>query len=352
MRAMVRLGPDAICAREGEMPIEVRVMKRGGPEVMRVVEVPLPEPRRGEVRLRVLAAGVAFGDVTRRRLPVPRTFVPGYDVVGRVEAYGPGVDVSAAEGYVAAFMPRPGTGGYAEHVCILATHVVPVPEEVPPAHAVALGLNYVTAHQLLERIAPPPEGGSILVHGASGGVGTAMLQLARRKRLRVLGTASAAKHGVVRELGAEPIDYRSGDWLARTLELVPGGVDVAYDPIGGGHAARSRRAVRRGGTVVAFGLTADVQEGGIAVLRGVLRYAGAKLRPDGRRSRLYAITVSKGARPADCRRDWSTLLDLYLAGEVRPIIGAELPLEEAAEAHRMLEAGEVTGKIVLVPRAS
>jgi NADPH:quinone reductase-like Zn-dependent oxidoreductase len=327
----------------------VVITGKGGPETLDIVAAPLPQPRRGEVRIAVAAAGVAFGDVVRRRglLAPRRPFTPGYDVAGTVDAVGGGVDGALVGRRVAALMPRPGLGGYAEHVCVGVARLVSIPDGIDAAEAVCLGLNYITAYQLLRRIVPLGAGQRLLIHGAAGGVGTALLDLGRLQKLEMYGTASAAKHELVRARGATPIDYRSEDFVARIAALTGDGVDAVFDPIGGAHLRRSYLVLRRGGTLVSFGVSGDLSRGLFGVLRGLGIVAGLKLRRDGRRVRLYAITATPGTGWRRCRDDWAELFDLRRRGLVTPLIGARIPLGEARRAHELMDTAAVSGKIVL-----
>jgi NADPH:quinone reductase-like Zn-dependent oxidoreductase len=328
----------------------ILVAGKGGPDVLKVVKDDIPEPGPGEIRIRVEASGVAYADTMRRRgvLAPRRPFTPGYDVVGRVDAVGEGVEGMELGGRVAALMPRLGLGGYSEHVVVPANLTVRVPQRIDPIPAVCLGLNYITAYQMLFRFTDPRPGDRILIHGAAGGTGTALLQLGRHKGLEMYGTASAPKHDLVRELGATPIDYRSEDFVERILELTDDGVDYVYDPIGGKHLARSYQTLRPSGTLVSYGASSDIPKGTIGVGLGSLRFLGLKLRPSRRGVRLYMITMSKGCKPADCKRDWEHLLQLYLDGVVDPIVGASFPLERAADAHALMDRSGTRGKIVLL----
>jgi len=275
----------------------VIVTGKGGPAVLELALVPLPSPARGQVRIAVAAAGVAFGDVMRRRglLAPRRPFTPGYDVAGTVDAVGPGADESLSGRRVAVLMPGPGIGGYAEHVCVAAARLVPIPEGIDPAEAVCLGLGYITAYQLLHRVVRLQKGQRVLVHGAAGGVGTALLDLGRLLELELYGTASAGKHDLLRARGATPIDYRAEDFVQRIAELTGDGVDAVFDPIGGAHLRRSYRTLRRGGTLVSFGVSGDLERGWRGVLAGLATFTALKLRPDRRRVRLYAITATPGS---------------------------------------------------------
>ena len=329
---------------------KVVVTAAGGPEVLQVVDTDAPSPRRGQVRIRVHAAGVAFGDVMRRRgvLAPRRPFTPGYDVAGVVDAIGAGVHGVDLGDRVAAMMPKAGIGGYADHACVPARRLARVPDSVDFDEAVCLGLNYITAYQLIHRFVNLDAGQRILVHGAAGGVGTALLDLGRLAGLEMYGTASAPKHDLVRERGATPIDYRSEDFVERVAELTRGqGVDAVYDGIGGEHLRRSYQTLRRGGTLVSFGVSGDVDRGLRGVVGGMGAFLRLKLRWDRRRVRLYMITVSRGAWPSRCSADWETLLGLRAEGKLNPIVGARVPLADVSRAHELLDRAAVVGKIVL-----
>jgi NADPH:quinone reductase len=240
----------------------VVVDRFGGPEVLRVVEEEVPRPGVGEVRVRVLAAGVSFTDAQLRAgtyLGVPKPpFTPGYELVGVVEELGPGCSRSREGDRVAALTVW---GAYAERVCLPEANVVEVPEDLDPARVVSLVLTYMTAYQLLHRMARVKGGETVLVHGAAGRVGTAALELGAAAGLRLYGTASARDRGAVERLGAVAIDYRNEDFLARVRELTGGGVDVVLDGIGGALSLRSFRALRPGGRLVVFGHYATLTHG-------------------------------------------------------------------------------------------
>jgi NADPH:quinone reductase-like Zn-dependent oxidoreductase len=197
---------------------------------------------------------------------------------------------------------------------------------------------------MLHRLADVKPGQRVLVHGAAGGVGTAVLQLGKLGGLELYGTASKPKHELVRALGAVPIDYKSEDFVERVLALTGDGVDLVLDPIGGSHLARSRKALRRGGMLIAYGASSAVERGFSQIVSGLLRLLLYKLIPDGRSYRLYGIHDLHTIQ-ADLQR----LLGLLAEGKLRPVIGARIPLSEAAKAHQLLESAAVTGKIVLVP---
>src|SRR5262245_30916137 len=245
----------------------------GGPEELRVVEEDCPEPKHGEVRVKVLAAGVSLPDVMMREGMHPETprlpFTPGWDLVGVVERLGDGISGIEPGQSVAAL---PITGAYAEFVCLPPRELVPVPSGVDAAEAVSLVLNYVRAYQMLHRSAHVRPGQHVLIHGAAGGVGSALVQLGRLAGLQMYGTCSSRGASAVSDLGGVPIDYQHQDFVEEMHRLPSKGVDVVFDGIGGTHLWRSRQALRPGGTVVAYGLTGSLREGRLASGRSGRRH--------------------------------------------------------------------------------
>src|SRR5947209_16233220 len=229
----------------------------GGPEVLQVVEDDVVEPQPGMVRVKVLTAGVAFADVALRRGTYPKQasgpVTPGYDIVGVVDKIGADVTGFTPGQRVAALT---GMGGYTEYICLPHTELVPVPDELDPAEAVSLVLNYVTAYQLLHRIAKVKPGERILIHGAAGGVGTALLQLGKLSNLEMYGTASSSKQALISALGGTPIDYQHEDFVERVQSLTGDGVDVVFDAVGGENLERSYHTLRVGGRLVGYGMRA------------------------------------------------------------------------------------------------
>ncbi len=329
------------------------VSKRGGPEVLEFVEEPAPLPQPGEARVRVEAAGVSAYDVMLRgnRFPgftkVP--FTPGCDVVGVVDHLGDGVEGLAMRERVAASTEL-GNGGYAELVCLPAERLVAVPDGVDPAEAVCLPANYLTAHLAMHGTAEVGSGEQILVHGAAGGVGSALLELGSLAGLEMYGTASAHNHDLVQRLGATPIDYHTEDFVNRIHELTGDGVDVVFDPIGGWRQLwRSSRALRRGGRLVWFGVAAS-KRNGIGVIPASLAMQGLlKVIPDGRHAPMMANAgTMAGGENAWYRRTLDELLDHLVSGKIHPIVAEQIPLAEASKAHELIERGHYAGKMVLI----
>lgn len=341
------------------MSKRVIVPRHGGPEVLQLVDADPPEPGPGEARLEVLAAGVSAFDLIYRRwsrLPGSPTlpYTPGEDVVGVVDRLGEGVRSVEIGQIVAAGTWVLGVGGgYAEHVCLPESELVPVPPGVDPAEAVCLVVNYLTAHQHLHGIGRVRSGERVLVHGAAGGVGSAVVQLGRLAALDLYGTASPSHLDLVESLGATPIDYRSEDFVERIRELTGDGVDAVIDPVGGAlHLWRSHRVLRRGGRLVWLG-SAAVEEHGLRVgPLSMLMLLLLRLLPDGRRApRCPLLADFAEAHPGWYRETLSALLDSLASGVLAPIVAERVPLAEAARAHEILEIGGHTGKVVLVTAA-
>jgi NADPH:quinone reductase-like Zn-dependent oxidoreductase len=333
----------------------------GGPDALQVVEEECPEPKAGEVRVRVLAAGVSLPDVMAREGVHPETprtpFTPGWDLVGAVDRLGDGVS-GIEPGQTVAALPI--SGAYAEFVCLPQRELIPVPPGLDAAEAVSLGLNYVTAYQMMHRSVEVTSGQRVLIHGAAGGVGTALLQLGRLSGLEMYGTCSSRGSATVSELGGIPIDYRHQDFVEEVRRLTSEGVDVVFDHIGGTHLWHSREALRPGGTVVGYGAISSIRGEGLASgrpgrrqrFRGFalfgLYIAGGWLLPGRKQIVPYSIQTLKRLKPDLFRQDWIALLELLRQQKIKPLIAQRLPLAEARRAQEMLAKGGVTGKIVLV----
>jgi NADPH:quinone reductase-like Zn-dependent oxidoreductase len=317
----------------------VVVTRHGGPDVLRAVEEDCPEPRASEVRVKVLAAGVSAYDLMFRRsglLPgTPRVpFTLGTDVVGVVDKLGEAVStVELGQTVAGATFCLGGLGGYAEFICLPASELVPVPSGVDPAEAVCLVANYLAAHTALHRAAKVRSGERILVHGAAGGVGTALLELGKLAGLEMYGTASKHNHKLV-----ERIRSLTGD-----------GVDAVFDPIGGAWQLwRSYRTLRKGGRLVWFGVAAVSKAGLRVIPLTLLMVSLLGLLPDGKQTPQFP---ELGKDNAWYRETLTELLDLLAAGKIKPVVAKRIPLVEAARAHELLERGGHAGKVVLVTGA-
>lgn len=324
------------------------VPRRGGPDVLQVVEDQLPAPAVGEVRLRVLAAGISGMDPMVRQYSFPGfpkpPFTPGVDVVGVVDEVGAEATALEPEQTVAALLGD--QGGYTEVICVPASEAVPVPEGVDPAEAVCIVANYLTAYSMLHRAADVKSGERILIQGAAGGVGTALLELGQMAGLEMYGTASPRNHEVVESHGATPIDYHTEDVVERIRDLTGDGVDAVFDPIGGARQLwNSYRTLRKGGRLVWFGV-AGTKTSGIGVIpASLVTRALLAIIPDGKKAPL----PPDSNKPNDWYRETlGELLDYLAAGKIHPVVAERVPLMEAARGHEILEGGGYAGKVVLV----
>ena len=340
------------------------VTQYGGPDVLQVVEEECPEPKAGEVMVRVLAAGVSLPDILAREGVHPETprlpFTPGWDLVGKVDRLGNGVS-GIEPGQIVAAMPI--RGSYAEFVCLPQRELVPVPAGLDPSEAVSLILNYITAYQMLHRSAQVKPGQRLLIHGASGGVGTALLQLGRMIGSEMYGTCSSGGASAVSELGGIPIDYKNQDFVKEIRRFTSQGVDVVFDGIGGSNLWRSREALRPGGTIVVYGFTSKLHGGRLSSggsgdrhrFRETAILGSYIIRnwfmPGRKRMIPYSIQTLKRLKPTWFRQDLITLFGLLQQEKIKPIIAQRFPLAEARRAQELLGAGGVIGKIVLVPNA-
>lgn len=320
------------------------VRRRGGPEMLETVENDLRPPHKGDARIRVLAASVTLPDVEARygRSPFPPKlpFTPGYAVVGEVDAVGEGMTQVSPGDRVAALTVY---GGYSEVVYWPVKRLIPVPATLDPAQVVPLILNYIVAYQTMHRVAKVTSGQTALIIGASGGIGTALLQLGRLAGLKLYGLASHSKHAILREYGATPLDYKSGDFVQALRQCEPGGLDVVFDGMGGDYLTRGFDLLKRGGQWVSY--ANPFSRAALFRLLGSLFWLN--LPHTGRKLRLYGT----GASYLDMRpflEDWARLFDLLGEGKIKPIIAARFPILDAAKANALLESGQVVGNVVLV----
>ncbi|GAN77195.1 zinc-binding dehydrogenase [Acidisphaera rubrifaciens] len=338
----------------------IRSARFGGPEVLELAVLPgPPEPGAGEVLIKVQAAGAGFTDtfIRRGRYPDVKGPLPitlGYELVGTVEAAGPGVAAPAVGQMVADLCV---IGGYAQYALRPAAGVVVVPDGIDPAEAVCIPLAYLTGYQMLTRLRALPSGARILVVGASGTVGTALLDLARVMGLRAFGTCARRNMPVVERLGATAIDYADGDFVATVRRLTGGrGVDAAFDAIGGAHFARSFATLAKGGLLVGYGAQtmATGRESLLAAGLGMARlklWGAAPFLFGGRGAVFYSITAHRTAHPDAFKTDMATLFDMLRRREIHPIVVDRVPLTTARAVHARIDAGGVGGKIVLLPWA-
>jgi NADPH:quinone reductase-like Zn-dependent oxidoreductase len=314
----------------------------------------MPTAGRGEVRVRVLASSLEYTDVVIRRHLYAQTmrrrppFVVGYDLVGEIDQLGDGVSGLQLGDRVADMTVL---GSNAAYRTLKAGDVVRVPPGVDAAEAAAVILSWTTAYQLLHRTAHVQRGQRVLVQGAAGAVGQALLVLGGMAGLELWGTARGEHTALVRELGGTPIDYRREDFT----RVLPGGFDVIFDGIGEDNYRRSYAALKRGGLLCAYGYTARVQ-----AQRGIFTILGWLARvylwrgflswfPGGKRTRIYSINLMRARHPAWFKEDLERLFGLLATRAIRPRVVERISFDKVADAHRRVEAGGLEGKIVLRP---
>jgi synaptic vesicle membrane protein VAT-1 len=338
---------------------QIWIPKAGPPEVLQVREAPDPQPAAGELRIRVEASGVNFADIMGRlglypdlpRMPV----VPGYEVAGRVDAAGPGAggnwigrDVFASTRF----------GGYADVVCVPEAQVFARPPNMSAEEGAAIPINYLTAWQLIVAMGGLKAGETVLVHSAGGGVGIAATQIAKHIGAKVIGTASAAKHGELRELGADHlIDYRTEDFEARAREITGGrGVELILDAVGGDSLKKGYRLLAPTGRLGIFGASsaaASKGRGYLGMMSMLVNTPWVQFNP------LSLMNANKGVFGVNLGHLWGEfermrpwmdeLMGLWEIGAIKPKIARVFKFDEAPAAHHFIQDRKNIGKVLLRP---
>jgi len=348
---MMTTAPEAVTATEVVLPGLVE------PEGLIVRSRRLPPPAAGQALVRVEATGVSFAEQGMRRGRYPGQpkfpFVLGYDLVGTVQAVGTGVDSTLIGRRFAAATK---IGGWASHTLVAAADLIPVPEGLDPAAVETLVVNGITAYQMLYRSARVKPGGTVLVHGAGGGVGGVLVQLARHAGIRVIGTAAPRNHASLRDLGVDPIDYHDDNLAERVRELAPAGVDAVFDHLGPASFRTSFSVLADGGTLVGYGSAARLDDDNsmVGMFVGMLaRLYSWNVLPNKRRANFYNFW---GGHSLSLRRfrerqhaDLTAVLQLLARGELTPQIAATFPLAKAGAALKLAESRTTSGKVVLLP---
>jgi NADPH:quinone reductase-like Zn-dependent oxidoreductase len=336
------------------------VRRYGPPEVLELQQLPDPQPKPGEVLIRVKAIGVNFADLLQRMGLYPGApkppFIPGLEIAGVVERT---VDV----GRSAAGAPlRPGDAvaaltkfnAYAEWVAVPAEQTYRLPQGMTFEDAAAIPVNYLTAYHSMFTMGNLQPRDRILIHGAAGGVGIAAVQLARAHGLSIFGTAGESKQEYLRKIGVDhAIDYQKVDFVQTVRKFAPEGIEMVMDPIGGKSFSRSYECLRPTGRLVIYGFSAAAGKGGkrnlLSALTALLqtpRFHPLKLM-GGSISVIGVSLVGLQARPALLQSEIDELFRLYGAGKIRPVVGKTFPLAQAAEAHRYIHDRKNIGKVIL-----
>lgn len=338
---------------------QIWINEKGESSALELREAPSPSPAVGQVKIRVAAAGVNFADVMMRRGLYPDApklpAVPGYEVAGEVVDVGRGVANDLVGSPVLAMCHF---GGYSEEICLPREHVWPRPAAVGAVTAAALPVNYLTAWQMVKVMAPVAAGDTVLVHSAAGGVGQAVVQLCALAGATVLGSASPAKHHLLREQGLVYVfDSQATDFAAGVRTATGGrGVDVALEPRHGRWIMESYDSLAKCGRLLLFGFSSAAQgrrSGTLSALKTLARVPWLQLHP------LRLMNDNKSFGGVNLGRMWDQqartaawmdqLLGLLADGAVAPVIDRVLPFAAAAEAHDRLEQRQNVGKVILVP---
>jgi len=320
----------------------------GGPETLKLTEVDTPEPGAKQVRIRIRAAGLNFPDTLiikdMYQMKPPRPFAPGGEVAGEIEAVGEEVTGLSVGDRVLAMS---GFGGFATHLCIDAGRVMKIPDAMPFDEAACLVLTYGTSHHALKNRAEIKPGESLLILGAAGGVGAAAIELGKAAGARVIAAVSSEdKAQFCRDLGADETLIYARDMDSREaqkafseqIKALSGGdgVDVVYDAVGGAYAEPAVRALAWKGRFLVVGFPAGIPKLplNLTLLKGC-----------------QVVGVFWGAHtlrePDMHAENMADLFRMYASGQIKPRISARFPLEQAADALKMLEERMATGKIVL-----
>src|SRR5436190_11354098 len=328
----------------------LQVSRFGSADGLKVVDAVVPTAGRGEVHVHVLASSLQYTDVLIRRHLYPQTarrrppFVMGYDVVGQIDQVGDGVRDFKVGDRVADMTVL---GSNATYRTLRADRLTAVPPDVDDAEAATLILSWMSPYQLLHRAARVQPGQRVLVHGAAGAVGQALLVLGKLAGLNVWGAARGEHASLIRELGGTPIDYQRDDFT----RVLADGFDVIFDGIGEDGYRRSFAALKAGGLLLAIGFSAGVQaqQGMRTILMSIARLYLWRFRPGGKHARFYSINAMRARHPTWFHEDLERLFGLLATHAIRPRVAERISFDEVADAHRRIEAGGLEGKLVLCP---
>jgi len=338
---------------------QVWITKAGEPEVLKVKEAPDPEPKPGELRIRVEAAGVNFADIMGRMgiypdLP-PIPVVPGYEVAGKVDKAGEGLPASWTGKDVFA-MTR--FGGYSSVVCVPVKQVFERPAGMNALEGAAFPVTYFTAWQLIVAMGSLKKSETVLIHSAGGGVGIAAIQISRKIGATIIGTASKSKHDYLREIGVHHcIDYRTEDFEKRVKEITKGrGVELILDAVGGDSFKKGFRILAPTGRLGMFGMS-EAATGKSRSISGLLKMVAGlpwlQINPVtlmNENKSAFGVNMGHMWDEVDRLRSWGEeMLGLYGQGILKPLVDQTFSFDDAPKAHHYIQDRKNVGKVLLVP---
>lgn len=336
------------------MARRVEFTKAGSPSTIRVADMPMPEPKSGQVRVKVAYAGINFADLLMRlgfyqpRPPYP--FTPGYEVSGVIDSIGDDESEFTVGQRVVAAMS---TGGQASHVVVDTQRVLPLPDEITLEDAAAIPVTYLTAHHMLHHLGHLDQDESVLIHGGAGGVGTAALQLCQWAGVsQVWATASGSKSEIIESYGGRAIDRHNQDFVSIIKKETDGqGVDHILDPIGGDNLTRSLSVLKEGGRLYTYGMSAVAPTSKRSMLRSFLAWrktpAFDPLRLMTRNRGVFGVHMGTWKNEVVMLGQLQRVMEGVLSGALKPVIDTVFDVEDVAKAHQYLHDGKNIGKVLL-----
>ena len=336
------------------MPRRIVLTKAGGPNTLAVISMDMPEPKAGEIRIEVAFAGINFADLLMRLgLYQPRPkypFTPGYEMSGTVDAVGEGVTGFTVGQRVVAGLPN---GGQASHVIVPSHRALALPDDVGLDVAAAIPVTYLTAHHMLHHLGHMKEDDSVLIHGGAGGVGTAALQICQWAGVsKVWATASGHKSSTIEAYGGVAIDRHNEDFVEVIKQATNGqGVDHILDPIGGDNLSRSLSALKEGGRLYTYGMSAAAPSSKRSIIRSFLAWRRTPkfdpLRLMTRNRGVFGVHMGTWKDEAVMVEQLHTILKGVEEGVLSPVIDSVFDAEDVAKAHQYIHDGKNIGKVLL-----
>jgi len=336
------------------MPRRVAITKAGSPSVLKILEMPMPVPKEGEVCIEVHFAGINFADTLMRlglyqpRPPFP--FTPGYELSGTIHSIGEGVSNFEVGQRVVAAMP---TGGQSSHVAVKTSRVIPVPDDMGLDAAAAMPVTYLTAHHMLHYLGHMKKGDTVLIHGGAGGVGTAALQLCQWAGIeRVWATASGSKSEIIEKFGGIAIDRHNEDFVEIVKSATDGrGVDHILDPIGGDNLTRSLSVLAEGGRLYTYGMSAAAPSSKRSLIRAFLAWRKTPkfdpLKLMTRNRGVFGVHMGTWKDEDAMSEQLYKIMEGIKLGHLKPVIDSVFDAEDVADAHQYIHDAKNIGKVLL-----